>query len=76
MKIKIKLKNNTILEQSFEETLNTVEMPYMCVGYGFNGSSLASEEDLNEYWKVVDKILLLNNIDKEEYETLVSLDQQ
>lgn len=76
MKIKIRLKNDSILEYSTEESITTIEMPYMCLGYGFNGSSSADEEDLKKYWELVDKILLINGINKEEYKTLESIENE
>lgn len=76
MKLKIKLKNGSILEYYSEHPMTTVEMPYMCLGYRFNGSSAADEEDLNRYWELVDKVLLLNGVDKEEYKTLVSIENE
>lgn len=74
MKITIKTKNNNIIEYVTEQELSTVEMPYMCVGYRFNGSSLASIEDLEKFWNVIDTILEINSLNKEEYYTLVSME--
>lgn len=73
MKIIIKTKLGTLVEYTTEETLDKVEMPYMCVGYGFNGSSMASQENLEKYWNLVDKILLENNLTHDDYQTLVEI---
>jgi hypothetical protein len=72
MIIKIKLKSGQIIQESIS-SIQTVEMPYGCIGFGFNGSSNASEQDLNTFWKTVDFVLQQNNISRDEYDTLLSL---
>jgi hypothetical protein len=74
MKITIKIKDGIIIEYITLQDIPTVEMPYMCVGYRFNGSSQASIEDLNKYWDIVDVILESNKLKTEDYETLVSIE--
>lgn len=74
MKITILLRNNEITEYLTEENLVTIEMPYGAIGYRFNGSSLASEYDLNIYWDTVDKIFLELGLNTDQYLTLISMD--
>jgi hypothetical protein len=74
MKITIKIKDKSIIEYIIDQDIPTVEMPYMCVGYRFNGSSQASIEDLNKYWDIVDVILKNNDLKEEDYETLMSME--
>lgn len=73
MKIIIKTTNNQLFEYVTDEILTKIEMPYGCIGYGFNGSSFANIEDLEKYWRIVDKILDINQLTKEEYLTLIEI---
>jgi hypothetical protein len=50
-----------------------IEMPYMCRGYRFNGSSTAQPADLNNFWNLVDKILAENSLVSTQYITLDSI---
>lgn len=72
--LKILTKHNTI---TVEETINftPIEMPYGARGFGFNGSSTASAEDLDKYWKLVREILEYSNIATEDYITLLSIEK-
>lgn len=74
MKVTILLRNDEIIEYFTEENLVKIEMPYMAVGYRFNGSSSASEFNLNRYWDTVDKIFFELGLNTNDYFTLLSLE--
>ena len=73
MKITIRTRNGEIFEYITDQTITTVEMPYMCVGYRFDGSSEASVEDLDKFWNIIDEILATYNLTPEQYQTLISI---
>lgn len=50
-----------------------VEMPYLSLGYGWNGSSLAANDQLNLYWSFVDTFLSKYNLTKDDYITLETI---
>lgn len=49
------------------------ELPYGCKGYGFNGSSRAIPDTLQQYWTFVDTFLKNNNLTQNEYVSLINI---
>lgn len=72
MKITIKTTIG-IIDYYTTDEITVKEMPYMCAGYGFNGSSEATKEDLDKFWTLIDTILDSNNLSKSDYQTLISI---
>lgn len=73
-KITLLTKDNTITVTSLIN-FTTVEMPYGARGFGFNGSSKAAKEELDKYWKFVEEVLQESNIPKEDYITLLEIQE-
>lgn len=73
MKVTILLRNDEIIEYYIDQVIKTEQMPYMAVGYGFNGSSEAKQADLDIYWNIVDQIFTELELDTQDYYTLLSL---
>ena len=72
-KIQIQLKNNNVLTIDGEINFTTVEMPYGAIGFRFNGSSHAHPEELDKYWSFLENVFAQNNINTEDYITLLSI---
>lgn len=73
MKITLLLRNNEIIEYYTNQIIQTEQMPYMAIGYGFNGSSEATTENLDAYWSIVDQIFQELELDTTDYYTLLSI---
>lgn len=71
--IKILTTQNIIITES-PINFSPVELPYGAVGFGMNGSSISSEENLNLYWSHVQTILTNNNLTTNDYVSLKSIE--
>jgi len=52
------------------------EMPVGAKGFRFNGSSLATLENLEKYWKFVEEVFAESNISTDDYITLLEIECQ
>lgn len=64
---------NGIISYSGDINFSPEELPYGAQGFGFNGSSTASENTLSDYWLLAKSILQNNNITEDKYITLQSI---
>lgn len=71
--ISIKKSDNTILTTTQEINFDVLELPYGCSGFGFNGSSMSSEENLNIFWSSMSEILAQNNLTNNDYMSLMNI---
>jgi hypothetical protein len=71
--IKILITDNVMTISNTAVYFNYDELPYGSIGYKNNGTSTATEENLNNYWKFVDEILQQSNLTKDDYVTLKSI---
>ena len=74
MEIAIKILTTTeIINTTGTVDFTFIELPYGARGYRFNGSSSATEENLQAYWQFVDEIFNAANIETSMYVSLINI---
>jgi hypothetical protein len=74
MEIAIKiLTTSAIINATGIANFTFPELPYGAKEYRFNGSSTATEENLQSYWQFVDAIFNNFNIDTSTYVSLINI---
>lgn len=71
--ISIKKSDNTILTTTQEINFDVLELPYGCTSFGFNGSSMSTEENLNIFWTFIEELLIQNNLTNDDYLSLLNI---
>lgn len=74
MEIAIKIQTTTeIINTTGTVDFTFIELPYGAKGYRFDGSSMATEENLQAYWQFVDEIFNAANIETSTYVSLINI---